>query len=111
MSRISIMCEGKEGGGTIHMQNEEIASGKRIEWVDIYKGLAICLMVIGHATGRWNEFIYQFHMAAFFFISGYTLKYGEKDVLKTIWNRFYSLVLPYLSAFCLFLTFDVILSI
>lgn len=45
--------------------------GERIAWIDIYKGLAICLVVIGHATGFFNLYIYQFHMAAFFFISGY----------------------------------------
>ena len=25
---------------------------KRIEWVDFFKGILICLVVIGHATGR-----------------------------------------------------------
>lgn len=36
-------------------------SQDRIEWIDIYKGLAIILVVIGHATGLFNSYIYQFH--------------------------------------------------
>lgn len=38
----------------------------RIQWVDVYKGIVIILVVIGHATGLFNSFIYQFHVAAFF---------------------------------------------
>lgn len=41
---------------------------KRIEWVDIYKALGIILVVVGHATGAFNNYIYQFHMAAFLLI-------------------------------------------
>ena len=44
----------------------------RISWCDIYKGIVIILVVVGHATGKFNQYIYQFHMAAFFLISGYT---------------------------------------
>lgn len=45
---------------------------QRMEWVDIYKAIGIVLVVIGHTTGTFNFFIYQFHMAAFFVISDYT---------------------------------------
>jgi len=44
---------------------------RRIDWIDIYKGIMIALVVVGHATGKFNSWIYQFHMVAFFFISGY----------------------------------------
>ena len=50
------------------------SSNTRIEWCDIFKGIVIVLMVVGHCTGRFNSYIYQFHMAAFFFISGYVRK-------------------------------------
>lgn len=48
-------------------------------WVDISKGIVICLMVIGHSSlppmiGRW---IWSFHMPFFFFISA----------LYTSWDR------------------------
>lgn len=53
---------------------------KRIEWVDIAKGIAIILVVIGHVGSSYgsaglykdsfllnftNRFVYSFHMAAF----------------------------------------------
>lgn len=49
-------------------------SQDRIEWIDIYKGLAIILVVIGHATGLFNSYIYQFHVAAFSLYLGGALK-------------------------------------
>lgn len=43
------------------------SKNSRVEWLDIMKGILIILMVVGHATGKFNGFIYQFHMAAFFY--------------------------------------------
>lgn len=51
----------------------------RLEWVDIAKGVAIILMVIGH-TGipkPLSNWIYSFHMPLFFVLSG----------ALTSWNR------------------------
>lgn len=47
---------------------------KRIEWVDIAKGIAIMLMVIGHevSNGLVYALIFSFHMPLFFILSGYT---------------------------------------
>jgi fucose 4-O-acetylase-like acetyltransferase len=72
---------------------------QRIRWVDVYKGLAILLVVVGHATGLFNSYIYQFHMAAFFFISGYTSKLGERGLIQTWVGKAYSIYLPYFSFF------------
>ena len=43
---------------------------KRIEWVDIAKGIAILLMVIGHEvpSGLLYVFIFSFHMPLFFIL-------------------------------------------
>jgi fucose 4-O-acetylase-like acetyltransferase len=63
---------------------EPITSGKRSNIVDLVKGLAIILVVYGHTAqgvehrGWWigpgmaisENFIYSFHMPAFFFVSG-----------------------------------------
>lgn len=49
----------------------------KIDWVDIFKGIAITLMVAGHAGSPMNVYIYLFHMPAFIFISGYTYN-GKK---------------------------------
>lgn len=51
---------------------KDIRNKSQIDWVDIFKGIAIVLMVAGHAGSPINTYIYLFHMPAFIFISGYT---------------------------------------
>ncbi len=70
---------------------------RRIIWVDIFKALAITLMVIGHATGKFNLYIYQFHLSAFFFISGYVARFDSEGFLTTIIKKGYTLMLPLLT--------------
>ena len=45
---------------------------KRLDWVDIAKGIAIVLMILGHSSlpNMIQNWIYSFHMPFFFFISG-----------------------------------------
>lgn len=70
---------------------------KRIEWIDIFKGIAVLLMVIGHSSppATLNQFIYLFHMGAFFFISGYSSRLEKKPLLKVVANKLYTILLPY----------------
>lgn len=75
----------------------------RLEWVDIFKGLLILSVVVGHSTGLFNIYIYQFHMAAFFFISGFTSRLNEKSMLETIWTKFFTLLLPLLTLVIIFI--------
>lgn len=53
-----------------------ITSNNRIDYIDYTKVLCITLMVLGHCT--WNrtiyQYIYSFHMPAFFIISGILYK-------------------------------------
>ena len=71
----------------------------RIDWLDIAKRLGIILMVIGHSGGPFTKFIYLFHMALFFIISGYL--YSEiastdnKSICKYILRKIKSLWMPY----------------
>ena len=57
---------------------------KRIQWVDIVKGIAILAMITGRSlTGTPGEnlltlLIYSFHMPIFFIMSGFTTKI-QKD--------------------------------
>lgn len=83
----------------------ELNSVTRIDWVDIFKGITIISVVIGHATGQYNMYIYQFHMAAFFFISGYTTNLNKKNLFQTIWDKFFTIILPLLTIFFLMLGF------
>lgn len=70
---------------------------ERVEWCDIYKGILILLVVIGHATGRFNQYIYQFHIAAFFFISGFTGNAQKSSIFQKSIQKFYKLLAPYMS--------------
>ena len=69
-------------------------STNRIAWIDIFKAICIILVVVGHSTGKFNHYIYQFHMAAFFFISGYTSKIWKKDAEGLIINKAKTVLLP-----------------
>ena len=78
--------------------------------IDVMKGLLILLVVLGHSQAPGHRFIYLFHMAVFFMISGYLWKkqYAEdffafKFMVK---KRLKSLYAPYIlcNIFFLFLS-------
>lgn len=58
------------------MKDEMVFKSKyrRIKWVDIAKGIAILLMIIGHEveSAHLYALIFSFHMPLFFILSGYT---------------------------------------
>lgn len=66
--------------------------------MDVLRGLLILLVVIGHATGAFNKYIYQFHMGAFFLLSGYMSLPERRSPLHTLYHRFLTGYLPILSA-------------
>lgn len=70
---------------------------KRVQWIDIFKGIAILLMVIGHAASPFNGYIYLFHMGAFLFISGYTSKLNKVSLDILFLKKILGLLLPYYS--------------
>ena len=72
---------------------------KRVEYIDIARGIGILLVVMGHndfalVSPFFYKFIYSFHMPLFFFLSGYFLNtaIGFWPFLK---KRFNSLLKPY----------------
>lgn len=78
----------------------------RLEYIDNLKGFAIFTVVVGHLTERiygcegFNSFIYSFHMALFFFLSGYTNKINRFSLNESflfIKKRCRTLLLPYIS--------------
>ena len=85
---------------------------KRIEYIDIARGIGILLVVMGHndfslVSPFAYKLIYSFHMPLFFFLSGYFLNtsIGFWDFFK---KRFNSLIKPYL--FTLFLIYFISIS-
>ena len=72
---------------------------KRIEYLDIAKGIGILLVVLGHNDFEVislfaHQVIYSFHMPLFFFLSGYFLNTSTPffDFFK---KRFHTLLKPY----------------
>ena len=74
---------------------------KRFEWMDVLRGLLIISVVIGHSTGKFNGYIYQFHMGAFFLVSGYLAKQKSRSLLETIYHKVLTLFLPVLTSVCI----------
>lgn len=68
-------------------------------YVDIIKGIAIILMVMGHTAVSFTRFIYLFHMAVFFIASGYCLKESSCTDFKSFFHytkkRIIGLYVPY----------------
>jgi len=90
---------------------------QRLEWIDLCKGIAIVLVVIGHmlrgfvSSGMYKEYnnifsyldyiIYSFHMQLFFIISGVLYKKGKgidgiKQYLNFVKKKFIVIMIPYL---------------
>ncbi len=72
---------------------------QRDKRIDIIKGLAIILMVLGHSGFAGKKYIYLFHMAVFFMASGYLFKpdyEGKiKGIVNYIWKKVKGIWLPY----------------
>ena len=73
---------------------------RRIEWIDIAKGIAILAMVAGHVSLLpWEpvrKLIFSFHMPLFFILSGYTTKQAIDNPFTNIKKYAKQLLLPYL---------------
>lgn len=98
------------------LKNSGLAVGggkQRLDYLDLLKGIAIFLMVMGHFLA-WNiksdgsgmsscmlikNLIYSFHMPLFFFISGYLIDMKNKVwtsslVINVFKKRFLTLIVP-----------------
>lgn len=72
---------------------------KRDALLDVIKGISIILVVLGHTNFVWNHYIYLFHVAVFFMLSGVLydenkIKNGH-DIKNYIIKRIKRLYVPY----------------
>ena len=80
-------------------ENNSAGRGKRLDVLDVAKGLGILLVIYAHVNynSKALTLIYSFHMPLFFFISGMVFdrkKYGSfTEFLKRKWT---TTVIPYL---------------
>ncbi len=70
---------------------------KRIDYLDVAKGLGIIFVVMGHAQMPVGKYIYLFHIPLFFIISGYfyNTKYDD-DLMGLVRRRINRLYVPYI---------------
>jgi len=90
----------------------EKSTSKRIEYIDIARGIGILLVVLGHNDfGHISPFgyklIYAFHMPLFFLLSGFFLN-KSMPFIEFVKKRFNTLLKPYL--FTIFLIYFVSIS-
>lgn len=69
----------------------------RISWLDISKGFAIILMVLGHASipREARHFIWAFHMPLFFIASGWTSNFPQYTVFSYFRKKVRTLLCPF----------------
>lgn len=76
--------------------------GKRLDWVDIAKGIATILVIVGHTisyNSPYRQYIFSFHMPLFFILAGFTFRVKPwKSTLQSSCKR---LLLPYVLVFLL----------
>lgn len=69
----------------------------RLNWLDIAKGIAILLMVLGHTSipSVLSNFIWAFHMPLFFIASGWTTNWEKTDFIGFTKSKIRTLLVPF----------------
>jgi len=75
------------------------ALAKRVQYIDIAKGIGIVLVVMGHndfalISPFAHKLIYSFHMPMFFFMSGMFFR-PDVPFWSFLWNRFNRVLKPF----------------
>ena len=73
---------------------------KHFDWIDVLKAIGIIFVVFGHTVGGdrfFYNYIYSFHVALFFFVSGFLLKqkHLQTDFRSYATKQARALLLPY----------------
>lgn len=84
---------------------------QRLLWLDIAKGIAILLIIMGHTvTGTTQRLIYSFHVPLFLVLAGYTFSLKEETFLASLKKDFKRLIVPVLVVCILRLLIDTLLN-
>ncbi|WP_415324821.1 acyltransferase family protein [Clostridium perfringens] len=78
--------------------NNVCGVSQRIGYIDIFRGIAIILMIMGHIgfTFYFDKYIHVFHMPLWFFISGWFFKDTNQKFIFIIKKKSKTLLIPYL---------------
>lgn len=71
---------------------------KRLQWLDVAKGITIILMVLGHTSIPWraSNFIFAFHMPLFFIASGWCTSWGKYKTGEFVLRKVKTLLVPFI---------------
>lgn len=80
------------------MEGEIIMTYEKYKYINSLKGLGMIAVVLGHSGSKLAPYVYLYHMALFFFISGYFYKnqYDEHPFL-VIKKRIKKLYIPFVA--------------
>lgn len=72
-----------------------VRKGNRIPFIDVARGIAILLMIIGHVVSRGHvrDFIFSFHMPLFFITGG--MCFRQKSVKSALLTDLRKIIVPY----------------
>ena len=92
-----------------------MVSKKRLDYLDISRGIALLFVIMGHIYSSDNIFItwiYSFHVPLFFIISGVLINYksDEGDIVNTLIKRIKMIIVPYIFFGIVNTMFEMILS-
>lgn len=90
--------------------------GKRIEWIDIAKGLTMLLVILGHSVNGnlygniTRGIIFSFHMPLFFIVSCITYKFSndEHDLIVNLKKSIKHLLLPAVIIYLILIVYQTI---
>ena len=77
-------------------EKQPVIQFKRLDWIDMIKGIGIILVIIGHCVhleGGIHRWIFSFHMPMFFVFSGFFVK--NDNLVNIIRKKTISLLIPY----------------
>ncbi|MEO1430578.1 MAG: acyltransferase family protein [Cyanobacteria bacterium J06633_8] len=71
-------------------------------WIDCWKGIATALLVLGNVLDfHYAKYIFWFHIPLFLFVSGYMYS-ANQNYWSFFKNKFFRLIVPYISFLTLF---------
>lgn len=95
-----------------HMETNVEKNNRRIGWIDEAKGIGILLVMLGHCylDGKFTYWLYSFHMALFFFLSGMTFSV-KGNYISFLKSKVKSLLIPYFFFMVITMFFNAILAV
>lgn len=78
--------------------------------IDIIRGIGIILMVLGHSHCPGTYYIYLFHMALFFILSGYCYKTSHTDSFKGLLRYGFKKIIRFYVPYVIFNTILVLID-